>query len=242
MSVEAARARLEVLAECHEDRIPLDIAAALIAAEEQPGVDPDEVVAALDRLGAGLRLRYGAPLSEDLARLNLYLFEELGFTGDSASYDDPVNSFMDQVLARKRGLPITLGVLMIEVARRAGLDLSGVGFPGHFLVRPRHADPMFWVDPFNGGRVLTADRLRGRLDKMDLKGEDAMRRHCRPVSPRYVMVRWNNNLKGSWLRRGNVHGAIRASERMLILAPNLLDERKERSKSRLFAETECWKV
>lgn len=131
-----------------EDRLPLDEAALLIAAHGQPRLDVAAELGSIDDLAEGIT-------DPTLAGWRRHLFEELGFAGDAKRYYDPANSFLNQVVHRRRGLPITLSVLGMVVGRRVGLSLDGVGMPGHFLLRHRPADgPEIYVDAFDGGRVL----------------------------------------------------------------------------------------
>jgi regulator of sirC expression with transglutaminase-like and TPR domain len=210
------------------DDLPLDRAAALLAADEQPGVDPDAIVAALDELARGARLPRGVDAFQAVARLNHYLFEELGFDGDSDAYDDPVNSYLDQVLERRRGLPILLSLVYVEIARRRGVDIDPIGFPGHFIVSPRGSEPRFFVDPFRRGAIVRLDAaLKDLEDKIGETGANAGF-YLSPVSGRQVLIRMTVNLKGSWLRRGDHTAALRNVERLLVLVPEAVDERRDR--------------
>jgi regulator of sirC expression with transglutaminase-like and TPR domain len=211
--------------------VPLDRAAAFIAAEEQPGVDPQAILDALDALAARLRIPSGAPLVEQVARLNHLLFTECGFSGDDKDYDDPRNSLLDQVLSRRKGLPILLSVLTIEVGRRVGLALDGVAFPSHFLVGPSHAEPRFFLDPFHGGRILRQEHLIQRLMAMSggrRVSAAELARYAAPASSRQILVRLNNNLKGSYLRRQDLDGVLRTIDRLLALDASLMGERRDR--------------
>jgi regulator of sirC expression with transglutaminase-like and TPR domain len=223
------REKLQALIEAHGDTIPLDLAAALIAAEEQGlPVDPAQLSSELDTIAAGAHVPEGASAVEAVARLNHRLFTELGFKGDSTNYDDPKNSFIDQVLLRRRGLPILLSVLYIEVARRVGVKMVGVGFPSHYLVRPTDSD--FFIDPFHGGQVLRPEQLRAWLQRL-YRGAPITKAIWAEATvtntPRDILVRINRNLKFSHLRRDDLPGAVRASERLLLLAPQLAEERRD---------------
>lgn len=226
----AARERLHDLVHTYGDAVPVGLGAALIADDEQAQERAAEVVAQLDALGAGLRMPSGIPLYEQLARLNLYLFQELGFRGDAERYDEPENSWLDRVLERRKGLPILLCIVYMEVAARRGIFIDGVGFPAHFLVRPRTAHPPFWLDPFHGGQVLREDELRARLSTQ-LEGAvltpEGERQYLGPLPGRHVLLRVCNNLKQSWLRRRQLTRALGAVERMLVLGPELLEERRD---------------
>ena len=144
----------------HGDAPPLDEAAARIASEE--GGDGTGVSAALDALAAGVGTARD-PV-EQLARLVQHLFGEIGFRGDDEEYDHPRNSCIDQVLERRRGLPILLSTITMEVGRRIGLPLYGIGYPGHFLVGTT-TSPVLYLDPFDGGRLRRTTELVADLGR-----------------------------------------------------------------------------
>lgn len=214
-----------------DDDPPLDVACAWLAAEEDPSVDGDDLLAQLDVIAEGLWVPPESAAVEQIARLNHHLFTTWGFDGARDDYHTPSSSFLSDVIERRRGVPILLSIVMIEVARRTGIALDGVGFPGHFLVAPTKAEPRFWVDPFNTGRILTRAQLTERLTRMaggDLARLGNVDRYLRAVPNRYTLIRVNNNLKGAWLRQEDVGGALRAVERLLLLDDDLLDERRDR--------------
>ncbi|MBM3671516.1 MAG: hypothetical protein FJW86_04965 [Actinobacteria bacterium] len=168
--------------------VPLDEAVLLIAAHDHE-VDVDAQRARLDELANG------APSSADA--LATYLFVERGFIGNSVDYADPQNSFLDVVLDRRLGLPITLSVLMIEVGRRVGLELSGVGMPGHFLVGSG-SDTFF--DPFHGGERLDVDGCRARF--AGTRGDVPFRpEFLQPVGTHAILARMLANLVHSYVAR-----------------------------------------
>jgi regulator of sirC expression with transglutaminase-like and TPR domain len=206
---------LQALVDEKGDDLPLDRGAALLAAHEQPGVDPRAVLDALDELAAGVRIAPETEPIEAVARLHHRLFQELGFQGDDEEYDHPRNSRIDLAIQRRRGLPITLCVIYVEVARRKGLAVDPIGFPSHFLVSPR-CEPRFFVDPFAAGRIVREDDLLERLEDMGL-GHEA-NRWLAPVSARQVLVRMSHNLLGAYQRRGDRAGIERARLRLRVLA------------------------
>lgn len=228
MSRPLASSLAELLA-AHDGALPLDQGAALLAAEEQEGVPASAVLHALDECARGLHIPARASTVEAVARLNHHLFRTLGFRGDVDDYYAPRNSFLDQVIARRRGLPIALSVVMIEVGRRAGLDLDSIGFPGHFLVGTRGTDeqPRFYLDPFAQGDVSTRDDLRARLLHMGMPS-DRHEELMGPISPRRILLRMTYNLKGSYLRLRQVPEALRQIERVLLLAPDRHEEHRDR--------------
>jgi regulator of sirC expression with transglutaminase-like and TPR domain len=175
------------------DRVRLDEACLGVAAGLRPETDVERTMRRLDELAAGVEV-------PTLDGLRVHLFDELGFGGDTEAYHHPRNSLLDLVVERRRGIPISLSVLLIEVGRRAGVPLAPVGMPGHFLVRDR-VDPEVFVDPFHGGAVLDRSgcvRILQRLHPA-LPFEE---RFLDPVAPTDVVVRLLANLAGSYRRMG----------------------------------------
>ena len=231
MQADTPRQTLTDLFRDHGQDLPLGLSVALIAADERPEIEVDSLLGRLDDLAAEIPIRGGAPLFESTARLHMSLFTELGLRGDEQTYGDPRNSCLDQVLDRRMGLPILLSVVYIEVARRLDISVDGIGFPGHFLVSPHDADTRFFVDPFHQGRILTREHLQLRL--MDILGDPdpdgvALEQFTRPATTASILVRINNNLKRSWASQNDLEGALRAVERNLVLAPDELDEQRDR--------------
>jgi len=223
------RARERFAELCQQDPPPLDQACAWLAADEHPGVDPDDLLAQLDVLAEGLWVPDDASSAECAARLTYHFAQQWGFDGDHEDYEAPENSCLDTVLARRRGLPILLSIVLMEVSRRADIRVDGIGFPGHFLVALHDADPPFFLDPFNGCRVLRRADLVQRLQRMAPGGVPGdPDRFFRPVPNRYILVRVCNNLKGTHLRAGEVEGVLRSVERLLLLDEGLIEERRDR--------------
>jgi len=184
-----ATARFAELVARPDADIPLDEAALLIAYHARPGLDLGEELALLDDLAASCR----PPTFDGIVR---HLFSELGFRGNSDDYQNPDNSYLDQVLRRRVGIPISLSVLTMEVGRRLGVPFDGVGMPGHFLVRLR-ADPEGFLDPFGGGRRL--DRAGCRAIFESLGGTGWNDAYLAPVGPRAILNRMLLNLQGLFL-------------------------------------------
>jgi regulator of sirC expression with transglutaminase-like and TPR domain len=179
-------------------------ALALAMAAELRVLDADAAIGTLDDLGADLSRVAGhigqRPLELSSACAQL-LGREHGFAGDRTRYDHPDNSMLDIVLSRRRGLPILLSVVYIEVARRAGIPLAGVGLPGHFVVGHFGADPPLLLDPFNGGALVDAP----------------VSAVVRAWHPHEIATRMLNNLVASYRRRGDLGLAIRAARMRLML-------------------------
>jgi regulator of sirC expression with transglutaminase-like and TPR domain len=172
-----------------DDEIPLDEGALLIAAHARPDVDVAAELGRLDDLAASCK----EPTLDGLVR---HLFDDLGFRGNTENYQEPENSYLDLVMRRKLGIPITLSVLTMEVGRRLGVMLDGVGMPGHFLVRDRSA-PATFLDPFDGGRRLDAAGCRAIYESLGGSGwEDGF---LDPVGSRTILTRMLLNLQGLFL-------------------------------------------
>jgi regulator of sirC expression with transglutaminase-like and TPR domain len=204
-----------------DEQINLAEAALLIAAEEYPRLDVAAYLDKLDRIAdlARDRLTAGVGASDYITAINATLFEDYGFQGNRDNYYDPRNSFLNEVIDRRVGIPITLSVLYIEVARRIGLAIEGVGLPGHFVVRHQAAEETIYIDPFNSGRVL------GEMGCAELVAEMSGGRrvlepeHLRPVTRKQLLTRMLSNLLGIYARSDH-RRALGVIERILILQPN----------------------
>lgn len=170
-----------------EDYLPLDEAALLIAAHATPGLDVAAQLARLDELADQVR----EPTLDGLRSL---LFRDLGFTGNQVDYYDPRNSYLDAVLDRRTGIPITLSVVVMEVGRRVGVPLSGVSMPGHFLLRDK-VDPDVFVDPFARGAILDREGCRARFLLVQGPGAAFDHTFLEPVGRRAIVDRMLANLE-----------------------------------------------
>jgi len=223
MSTPDPAARLAALASLPDGEVDLVEGALLVAAAMQPGLDPDAEAARLARLGEEAAARLGEPPASAadgvcLRRLTTFLYREQGFAGDAETGCHPDNSLLNRVLDRRRGLPLTLALVLIEVGRRAGVPLVGVGFPGHFLVRHAH-HPEIVLDPFDGGRPLTRGECAELLARV--AGRDAVfhPRLLQPSPRLHVLLRLLNNLHAAHLRRGDAAPALTALDLALVLLP-----------------------
>jgi regulator of sirC expression with transglutaminase-like and TPR domain len=219
--------------------VDLAEASLLIAGEEYPDLDPDRYLARLDALGDALRVRAGDGDGAALVpALNRLLFEEEGFHGNTEDYYDPRNSFLNDVLDRRTGIPISLCTVYMEVARRAGWALEGVGLPGHFVVRVSADAPPRLVDPFNRGTVLTLEDCQRRLDRIysgRLRLAPAM---LAPCSRKAILGRMLRNLKDIYVKAGDYARALRVVEMLRSLEPDSADELRDRGV--LYAALDCY--
>jgi regulator of sirC expression with transglutaminase-like and TPR domain len=224
------------------DRPGPDLAAPafLIARLEYSHLDPGPYLDRLDAMGDTAFHRvstdpgHDAPLAARVDALNRYLFNELGFFGNRDQYEDPRNSCLNEVLDRKTGIPITLSLVYIEVARRAGLRAEGVNFPGHFLVRALHDlhtdDPGegLIVDPFHGGAILNEHDCRMLLHRH--MGEEAAwePQLLARATRRQILVRMLLNLKRLYVRWRSFPQARTVTDLLLALTPGAVTELRDR--------------
>jgi regulator of sirC expression with transglutaminase-like and TPR domain len=169
------------------DEIPLDVAALCIAAHAHPGLDVDGCGARLDDLAARCP-------AADFDTVRVHLFEREGFAGNIDDYEDPENSFLDSVIDRRLGIPITLSVLMIAVGHRLGTDVRGVGMPGHFLVLDGLRGDV-WCDPFHGGAPLDENGCRRQFDLVYGGAMPFQTSFLAPTPPRAIVARMLANLE-----------------------------------------------
>jgi len=217
-------------------------AALLIAKLEYPRLDASHYLQQLDQMGLAVTQRLKALSSnsdvmQQIKTLNNYLFEEKGFSGNQEDYDNPRNSYLNEVLERRTGIPITLALVYIEVSRRAGVRVDGVNFPGRFLLRlPQHPDGNsqdhddFIVDPFDGGAILSETACRKLLRKHVGEGEGTTfhQRLLMPASKQQVLVRILVNLKRIYIRMRSFPQAHAITELLLALTPSAMTELRDR--------------
>ena len=233
------------IARLPDEDVSLAEGALWIAAGEYPELAVDVYLEQLRNMATRLRdrLRPDIATAEKLLALNHYLFEELGFSGNSADFYDPRNSFLNEVLERRLGIPITLAVLYIEIGRRIGIGLHGVSFPGHFLVKCALRDGMVVLDPYSGGVSLGVDELQQRLRSMGSTADvdDAVLAHLLSAAPhKEILARLLRNLKGIYAQQCDWLRALSSSERLLALLPDAGEEYRERGG--IYVQLECFRA
>jgi len=233
-----------------EPAIDLARACLLIAKDAYPGLDVDGYLGEIERLAA--RLRGRLPLADDaeerIAALNEFLFAELGYSGNAENYYDPRNSYLNEVLDRRTGIPLTLSVLYMEIGRRVGLPLEGVSFPGHFLVRLRLRGSLLVLDPFSGGEPQSEADLRARLRRVIPDGatgpvpleELPLEQFLEPAGKRQILARLLRNLKGIYREADKPERLLDVLNRMLTVAPEAHGELRERGL--LYQRLECYRA
>jgi len=212
----------------------LEVAVA-VAQDDDPSLDAQGVLAHVDALADRLKKRIpadAAPLQR-LRLVNQYFFEELGFAGNVNDYYDCRNSYLPEVLKTRRGIPITLALLYIEVASQVGLRASGISFPGHFLVKLQLPRGEVIIDPFTGHslsreqldeRLLPYRRQRGLVGEF----EAPLGLFLQPAPPRDVIARLLHNLKEIHRSAGDLPRLLAVQERLVILLPQAWEERRDR--------------
>jgi regulator of sirC expression with transglutaminase-like and TPR domain len=233
-----------------EPAIDLARACLLIARDAYPGLDVDGYLGEIERLAARLRGRLpdadGA--EERIAALNEFLFAELGYTGNAENYYDPRNSYLNEVLDRRTGIPLTLSVLYMEIGRRVGLPIEGVSFPGHFLVRLRLRGALLVLDPFSGGEPQSEADLRARLRRVIPEGatgpvpleELPLEQFLEPAGKRQILARLLRNLKAIYREADKPERQLDVLTRMLVVAPAAHGELRERGL--LYQRLECYRA
>jgi regulator of sirC expression with transglutaminase-like and TPR domain len=238
----------KVLAE-KDQRIELARACLLIAEDAYPGLDVERYMGEIESMALRLRarLKNAGGVEERVVALNEFLFEELGYWGNTDDYYDPRNSYLNEVIDRKTGIPITLSILYMELGRRIGLPLEGISFPGHFLVRLRLRGGMLILDPFAGGAPQSEDELRLRLQRVIPEGvasdvsvaELPLDQFLEPASNRQILARVLRNLKGIYREVDKPERLLQVLDRMLVVSPDAAAELRDRGY--VYQRLECWR-
>ncbi|MBW7852422.1 MAG: tetratricopeptide repeat protein [Rhodospirillales bacterium] len=220
---DAIRGELSRLATLPDEDIDLAEAALALAALERPGRPRDGYRRFLDTLAAEVAGQAGAggAIEDRIAALNGIIADRHRFAGDSSDYEEPDNANLMRVIDRRRGLPVTLGILYLKIGRACGWGMHGLGFPLHFLIRlDGPAGERAILDPFHGGARLGAAELRGLLKAITGNGAELEPGHYAPVGNRDILLRLQNNVKFRQLRSAQLAEALRTVEGMLLFAPD----------------------
>jgi regulator of sirC expression with transglutaminase-like and TPR domain len=223
-----------------DGQIDLGRAALTMVSCDCPALDVDSYLAKIDSIAAAVKRRSGdeADVYRIIAALNYVLFQELGFRGNRDHYFDAKNSFLNEVIDRKLGIPISLSLLYMEVARRLGFDLDGVGFPGHFLVKFSGREEQIIIDPFNAGEIKSRESLDEIL--YDLYGGRIVfgADFLEAVTKKQLLTRMLTNLKAIYWKEKNLAKSLSVVERLLILDPASADHMRERGV--IYLKLECF--
>jgi regulator of sirC expression with transglutaminase-like and TPR domain len=221
----------DVLATLSEDpQHPVDLArvALLIARDAYPRLHPRAYLRRIDRLADQLRPRLAGSLEARTAELSTFLFEECGFAGNTEHYYDPRNSYLNKVLDRQVGLPISLSLLAMAVGDRAGLPVVGVGLPGHFVAKALGEDGDEVIfDPFNGGQFLDADACEALVTEIIGRPFEVTPEVLEATPPGAIVLRMLTNLKTAYLADRSHLRAARVAYRLAQLLPEDPTQRRD---------------
>lgn len=225
-----------------DDSIPLFEAAVAIAQDADPQLDLAGTQAEVDILAAKLKRRLAPDAStvQKLRLLNHFFYRELGFAGNVNDYYDPDNSYLHRVLTTRRGIPISLAVLFMELAQQIGLNVKGISFPGHFLMKLTVQSGDIVLDPFNGAslsREELEERLEPYFEQQSYPGAIPLSYYLHTAHPREILVRMLRNLKTVFAEHMRWQRVLAVQQRLLILLPNDITERRDRGLA--YANLEC---
>ena len=218
-----------------DDELPLLEAAASLAQDEYPALDLQQVLAEVDQLAARLarRVHAGTGAMQRLQALNQLFYGELGFSGNINDYYNPDNSYLHRVLHTRRGIPISLAVLWLELAQGLGLDVQGIGFPGHFLVQVTLDEGRVVIDPFTG-QSLGRGELRERIEEFHPQlpytpsSDLPLALYLRPTSPRQILARMLRNLQDIHRTQEDWQRFVPVQDRLIALLPDAWTEYRDR--------------
>lgn len=216
-----------------DDSIPLFEAALSIAQDADPHVDLTAIEAEVDEFAARLRQRFASDASsiQKLRLLNHFFYHELGFAGNINNYYDPGNSYLHRVIHSRRGIPISLAVVYMEIGQQIGLDIKGISFPGHFLMKLSVQSGEIVIDPFNGvslSREELEERLEPYLQHQRFPGSTPLSEYLHAAHPRDILVRMLRNLKALFMEKGRWQELLLVQQRLVILLPHEVIERRDR--------------
>ena len=213
-----------------DEQIDLALSALYIAQEEYPNLDVVKYLNTLDAMALAVKERLPVenyPL-KIIQTINSYLYDDLKFGGNAKEYYDPRNSFLNDVIERQLGIPITLSLVYLEIAKRIDFPMIGVGMPGHFLIRPQVAEMEIFVDPFNRGEVLFPDDCQERIRQVYGQPVTMQPEFLATISNRQFLARMLSNLKLIYLNSQELEKALAAIERILLMFPAAVVEMRDR--------------
>ncbi|MFM9971993.1 MAG: SirB1 family protein [Burkholderiales bacterium] len=227
-----------------KENFSLAEASLLIAQDIYTDLDVDRYLGRLDEMAETVRARVAgdAFAEQKILAMNHHLFREQQYLGNIDDYYDPRNSYLNEVIDRHTGIPITLSILYMEIGRRLGLPLHGVSFPGHFLVKLKVKRGLMVLDPFIGGETQTEADLRQRLAQVlpETEAQKApIHRYLEPASPRQIIARMLRNLKNIYMKADKLDQALDVMQRMLLLLPESVEELRDRGL--LYQRLECFR-
>jgi len=238
-------AQLERFAEfVSREQFNLAEASLMLAQDIYPQVDIPAYLARLDEIAFAIKKRIASDAfaEQKVRALNYYLFNEMRFSGNIDDYYDPRNNYLNEVMERRVGIPITLSILYLEIGKRLGLNLKGISFPGHFLVKLAVKRGQLVLDPFTGGEAQSESDLRQRLAQV-LPSEKAeqvqLDPYLEPATPRQIVARVLRNLKNIYMQAGKLEQTLAVMHRMLLVIPESAEELRDRGL--VYQQLECFR-
>jgi regulator of sirC expression with transglutaminase-like and TPR domain len=225
-----ARQSFSEIALLEDEAFSLDRAALTLALEEYPSLDIPKYLRRLDTLAARVEVLIGVDRSAAniINGMNDVLFVQEGLRGNAEDYFDPRNSYLNEVLDRKLGIPISLSVIYIEIGKRIGFPIEGLGFPGHFLIKHVDHDRDIIIDAFSMGRILTMNDCQELLDKTH-NGSVVMNASLlQPMGKRAIITRMLYNLKGIFAQKEQYQQTLATIDKILLLNPGMSSEVRDR--------------
>jgi len=225
-----------------DNDIPLFEAALTIAQDDEPRLDLTACMVELDKFAVRLKRRLQANTAQisKLQQLNHFFYEELGFSGNVNDYYDPANSYLNKVLSTRRGIPISLAVIYMELAQQIGLDIKGISFPGHFLMKLTVQSGDIILDPFNGAslsREELEDRLEPYFQNHPPPNDPPLTSYLADANARTILVRMLRNLKTLYAEHPHWQQFLNVQQRLVILLPDDITERRDRGLA--YANLDC---
>jgi regulator of sirC expression with transglutaminase-like and TPR domain len=224
---------LREIASQPDEQINLAAAALLIAMDEYPDLNAQACMRELDELADEVKMEMPFQAQEEpleaLKRINRVLYLQKGFRGNAADYYDPRNSYLNVVLERRTGIPITLSIIYMELGKRIGLSLHGVGMPGHFLLKVFCQSGEFFIDAFHNGEILSRSQCWQRLEESNGEERPLPSTCLDQISNLQILTRLLNNLKVIYFNVRDFPRALSATEKIMILNPNAASELRDRA-------------
>jgi len=230
MVKEAIREKLSNIVGLPDEEVNLAESALLLAEEDYPQLSISYYLQFLDDAAKSVSRALGA-IRDPYSVVNVMkgvMYDQLGFIGNKKEYYDPLNSFLNQVIDRRKGIPITLALIYMEIAWRADLEMQGVGFPGHFIVQFGSGNDMVFIDPFAEGLILIEEDLEDLLFKVFGKRVKMDKQFLNPVTKNQILTRILYNLKGIYVQNDETEKAISVIDRIILLNPGAVSEYRDR--------------
>jgi regulator of sirC expression with transglutaminase-like and TPR domain len=227
-----------------QDQFDLAQASLMLAQDVYPDIDVPGYLRRLDDIAAAIRPRLASDAfaEQKVLALNHCLFREMRFNGNFDDYYDPRNSYLNEVIERRTGIPITLSIVYLEVGKRLGLNMEGISFPGHFLVKLPVKRGQLVLDPFLAGETQSETDLRQRLAKVlpsAMAQKASLDQYLEAATPRQIVARVLRNLKNIYTHNGKLENALAVMNRMLLVVPESAEELRDRGM--LYQQLECFR-